>query len=112
MPKVLASSWFHSEQEGHLSTILCRGAIQMPTKAPSLLDIREEIAREAALLSGETAHHFLQLLGPAEITAADLDTDGWRLVYYQGTAVEHEIIEKAIALVHRRYPIATKKPAS
>ena len=84
----------------------------MPTKALSLLDIREEIAREAAMLSGGTANHFLQLLGPAEITAADLDTDGWRVVYYHGTAVEHEIIEKAIAVVHRRYPIATRKAAS
>ena len=85
-----------------------RGRVLMPFQTIAVSQLRIAIAHEAARLSGKNLAEILVLVGPVEIIMPDATTDGWRLSHYMGEAEEIEAIEKAVAKLHRRWPVATR----
>lgn len=80
----------------------------MPIRMPDPEAIRMTIARAASEAGDASVEHFLELLGPVELTST-ADEGGWRLVYYLGSLSETEAIERAVAAVHRRYPLVRSR---
>ena len=79
----------------------------MPIVRPLPDSIRQRIAQTASELSDHAADHFLNLMGPVEpVLQGMVDGEGsWRLASYFGTRDDAVTIERAIAIVHREYPL-------
>ena len=77
-------------------------------------EMRWLIAEAAAGLLGYDAEAVLALIGEVVPTAPGPmeEGSGWVLASYTGTLVEVEAIERACAIVRRRYRVAKPEPRS